>query len=68
MPRSSRQRDQLALGGPSVLARLAVSRRRDERGLHALRGARLQEIEVGGGGRAHEDEVSGTFGQVVDGR
>ena len=56
------QRDELALRRPSVLAGLAVSRRRDEGGLDALRHARLEQVDVGGGRRAHEDEVGGTLG------
>ena len=64
------ERDQLGLGPPALLARLAVAGRREERGLDALRRAGPQQVGVGRRRRAHEHEVDlavGELGDVGDG-
>ena len=66
MPSAFADRDQLALERAALLARLAVAAARDERRAHALLRARAQELHVGLVRRAHEDQVGGAVGQLVD--
>ena len=60
------QLHQLGLEALALLPRLAVAGRREERGADALLGAGAEQVGVGRRGGAHEDEVDGVVGQVVD--
>ena len=60
------ERDQVGLRRDAGLACLAVARGGEERRLHALGGARPQQVGVGRGGGAHEDEVDLAVGQRLD--
>ena len=60
------QLHQLGLEALALLPCLAVAGRREERGADALLGAGAEQVGVGRRGRAHEDEVDGVVGQVVD--
>ena len=60
------ERHQLALGGATRVARLAVAGRRQERRPHPLGGAGAEDLGVGGGRRADEHQVDGPVGEVGD--
>ena len=66
MPSSSARATSSSLGLAPLVAGLAVAGRREERGPDALGGAGAEEIGVGRGRRAHEDEIDRAVGQVVD--
>src|SRR5690606_34887645 len=60
------QRHELGLHPLALLPRLAVAGGRDEGGPDALLGAGPEQVRVGGGRGADEDEVELAVGQVVD--
>ena len=66
IPSSSASATSSAWSRCPSLAGLAVARRREEGGADPLLGARPEQVGVGGGRGAHEDEVDGVVGQLGD--